>query len=61
MTYEEKYKQLVNYIHRELSYSQNKVEDKSTPQEFANFQSGKVLALKGVIDKIKQLEREELK
>lgn len=61
MTYEEKYKQLVDYIHRELAYSQSKVEDRSTHQEFANYQSGKVLALKGVIHKINQLEKEASK
>lgn len=61
MTYEEKYKKLVDYIHRELAYSQRKVEDRSTHQEFANYQSGKILALKGVVHLIKQMESEETK
>ncbi len=58
MTYEEKYKKLVDIIHKELSYSQNKVASRDTDCDFALVQSGKVLALKNLIFDIKQMESE---
>ena len=58
LTYEEKYKKLVDIIHKELSYSQNKVASENIHHDFALVQSGKVLALKNLIFDIKQMERE---
>lgn len=56
MTYRDKYEKLVETIYKELAYSQRKINDKNTPPEFANFQSGKKLALEGLIYTIKQME-----
>lgn len=56
MTYEEKYKKIVDYIYKELNYSQLKVSDKNTHPDFAIIQSGKILALNCLIWEIKKME-----
>ena len=59
MTYEEKYKKLVEIIHKELSYSQSKVKSNDVHSDFALVQSGKVLAFNNLLYDIKQMERED--
>jgi hypothetical protein len=58
MTYEEKYKKLVDAIYKELSYSKDRAESKDVHPDFALIQSGKVLALNNLIWIIKKMESE---
>ena len=61
MTYEEKYKKLVDTIHKELQYSQLRKEELKAYDEMSAFQGGKVFALKGLLFTIKQMESEGIK
>ena len=58
MTYEEKYKKLVDAIYKELDYSQSKANSNDVHSDFALIQSGKVLALNNVIWTIRKMESE---